>query len=1158
MRSHAKAPSAGSTQRSDSRHGRILSIALLLAAIAACLAPSSVSAAAHLPLETFGSSEQPSFLVPQGMAVQSDGDLLVMDGGDQTIKRYNEDGTASEFSSLASNEISGISFGAAGESQVAVDNSGGPTDGNIYVVNHNVVTGGIRIYSSTGAELGELTQYKEGPNAEGSLTAVFESCGVAVGPEGAVYVGDFGGQVHKYVPSGAFPVDGDNTGNFSMTAPCTLAAGSGPAAGFLFAAEYNGSGGEGHVLKLDAETGAQEYVVSSDANTTLSVDPVTGHVFAVAGAEIKEFDASGPTEAMEVSATELESAGQGVAVNGSSGNFYATRAGFGEVEVFGYFPRIPKFDLTIDTGGGTGAGQVNCEVNGGPTIDQPCDPEYPEGTELKLLPVGSNSSFEEFANATGSAETICESTATCEFEITEDTSLDALFAQDPPTVVSEPASGISKTLATLNGTVNPNGANVTECTIEYGETVAYEETPVPCDSLPGSGTSPVPVSAEVGGLSANTTYHYRVVAANLGGTANGGDEEFTTSSLSTPIVTTTPGASEIAQISAKVAGTVNPSGLEVAQEDCVFEYGTTAGSLDQEAECESAPGSGTSPVGVSAVLSSLSANTTYHFKLVATNADDTGEGAEREFTTLPNAPAVTVDPEGAVAQTTAALNGHVNANGVDATCSFQVTTAADTTFSSPVKTVNCTPNPVPGGGGNTAVSATATGLSANTNYIYRVVATNTGGITNGTPAEAFTTLPEPPTVITTAGATEIAQSTAKVAGTVNPNGGNVTACKVEYGTTASYGSEAGCATLPGSGTSPVAVSASLSGLNPNTTYHFRFKATNGGGTGTGADQTFKTLPKAPVVTTDPEGALAQTTAVLNGHVDNESAAGGSACSFQVTLESDPTYTSASTVPCTPTPVLNTANTAVTATATGLTANTKYIYRVVATSIGGTSNGSSEPFTTVVNPPAVTTTAGAAAIGQSTATVAGTVNPNSGNVSACKVEYGTSTSYGSQAGCASLPGSGSSAVGVSAILSGLSAATTYHFRVVATNLGGTTDGADQTFTTAADTCATKASLCPPPSNAVKLGSAKQKGSTIALKVTVPGPGALVATGKNLKKAKASAGGPGTLSLKLKLNSAGQKKLKSKGKLKVKVKIAFTPSGGSPATTTKTVTFKGGRK
>jgi hypothetical protein len=64
---------------------------------------------------------------------------------------------------------------------------------------------------------------------------------------------------------------------------------------------------------------------------------------------------------------------------------------------------------------------------------------------------------------------------------------------------------------------------------------------------------------------------------------------------------------------------------------------------------------------------------------------------------------------------------------------------------------------------------------------------------------------------------------------------------LEQGTTTGYGSSASCTSLPGSGSSPVAVSAAIaSGLAANTEYHYRISATNSAGTTKGTDTTFKT------------------------------------------------------------------------------------------------------------------------------------------------------------------------------------------------------------------------------------------------------------------------------------------------------------------------------
>src|SRR6202035_1530539 len=165
-------------------------------------------------------------------------------------------------------------------------------------------------------------------------------------------------------------------------------------------------------------------------------------------------------------------------------------------------------------------------------------------------------------------------------------------------------------------------------------------------------------------------------------------------------------------------------------------------------------------------------------------------------------------------------------------------------------------------------------------------------------------------------------------------------CVLEYGTGTGYGSSASCSPSPGSGSSAVGVSASVSGLVAGTTYHFRVSATNAGGTSVGADRSFRTVPSAPSVVTEP----------------------------------------------------------------------------------------------------------ASSVGQGSATLNGSVNPNGGEVSECVLEYGTGTGYGSSASCSPSPGSGSSAVGVSASVSGLVAGTTYHFRVSATNAGGTSVGADRSFRT----------------------------------------------------------------------------------------------------------------
>jgi hypothetical protein len=94
------------------------------------------------------------------------------------------------------------------------------------------------------------------------------------------------------------------------------------------------------------------------------------------------------------------------------------------------------------------------------------------------------------------------------------------------------------------------------------------------------------------------------------------------------------------------------------------------------------------------------------------------------------------------------------------------------------------------------------------------------------------------------------------------------------------------------------------------------------------------------------------------------------------------------------------------------------------------------------------TAGTSGVGEHAATVEGTVAPNRNAVSECVFLYGTTTAYGSEAPCTpAVSGTGSTPTTVSAALSGLTPGTTYHYRVLAANGDGTSQGADETFTTA---------------------------------------------------------------------------------------------------------------
>jgi hypothetical protein len=91
------------------------------------------------------------------------------------------------------------------------------------------------------------------------------------------------------------------------------------------------------------------------------------------------------------------------------------------------------------------------------------------------------------------------------------------------------------------------------------------------------------------------------------------------------------------------------------------------------------------------------------------------------------------------------------------------------------------------------------------------------------------------------------------------------------------------------------------------------------------------------------------------------------------------------------------------------------------------------------------TGSASNIGESTAVLHGTVNPN-GNGTTYYFQWGLTSSYGA-AGKALSAGSGTKPVAVKQTAGNLIPGTVYHYRMVAANRYGSSVGADHTFTTA---------------------------------------------------------------------------------------------------------------
>ena len=135
------------------------------------------------------------------------------------------------------------------------------------------------------------------------------------------------------------------------------------------------------------------------------------------------------------------------------------------------------------------------------------------------------------------------------------------------------------------------------------------------------------VSDIIGGLTASTTYHFRIVAANSSGIRYGSDRTFTTLSATGPPVVITNPATNVASSSATLNGSVDPHGLTTTVH---FQYGTTTSYGHTTANQSQ---TGNTFRNIAANISGLTTHTTYHFRIVATNSGGTRLGGDRTFTT---------------------------------------------------------------------------------------------------------------------------------------------------------------------------------------------------------------------------------------------------------------------------------------------------------------------------------------------------------------------------------------------------------------------------------------------------------------------------------------------------------------------------------------------
>ncbi|MFN0075562.1 MAG: hypothetical protein ACKVY0_03710 [Prosthecobacter sp.] len=590
------------------------------------------------------------------------------------------------------------------------------------------------------------------------------------------------------------------------------------------------------------------------------------------------------------------------------------------------------------------------------------------------------------------------------------------------------------TLAELFLTWLKTGSSATTVSYEYGPTTSYgsvatHPTPGPVNTFQEFYVAPVQLT----GLTPGTTYHFRGKAVNAQGTVYTNDQTFTTAAG--PVLTT-GSATNVTDLAATLNGSVNTNSLRL---EVSFEYGTSTSYGYSEPVPLFQQNKSAAPVTVN--LAYLQPSTTYHYRLKAVNNWQPLEvfySADATFT--------------AAAATTAPAVGVLSASNV-LTRSAQLQCAAVYSGSSATTVVfqygtslaygssAIYPSILPINMNTHSIAVTLVGLTPDTTYHARVVATNGEGSGTGSDITFTTAAATPPSIGTIS--TQQVRTTAAQVQALNVSAGSADATLVwDYGLTTAYGTTAAASPATMTTDTTGTVTGLLSGLQANTTYHYRCRATSTDGSATSANGTFTTGNGPPAPITTAATSVTDLSATLNG---SASTTVGDLTAF---FDFGPT-TSYGTIVNPGSPTISSAtSTPVFEYVVGLLPNTTYHYRLNVRDLdGNVYSGSDMSFTTgPPNTPPTGNTATPDSLSAYGAKLKAYVSSGS-SPATIVFEYGTTTSYGSQITHAT-PLATSQYELISDSLSGLTPSTTYHYRVVVTNNEGSNTGADVSFTTPA--------------------------------------------------------------------------------------------------------------
>ena len=621
--------------RSRSRKAVALSSLLALGALALTAAP-AIATKIHVFSTSFTLPESAAPLEPA--INQSTGEVYVSSFNSGAVFAFEESGAAAAPAELTKADGT-TPYPFTHPYGLAVDNSTGPNKGDIYVADYNA--GNVTQFNPSGSRTAQppitaLDVPKEGTPQTGGLPPVLNNrglnpTGVAVATNGDVYVAEQSNNVvDVFEPNGTFVSQ--------------LAAGhiSGPNAialnesGDLYVAQ-NGSG----LVEFEPSGACVNSCASIDpaANLGVAVD-TEGNVFAGEGATIREFSSS----AEPIYSFDGLSFGRGMAINEASNALYVADEGASVVDIYKSVP-APTLTIRPLTSSSPTSATLNAKVDpaGAGNVTE-CHFEY--GTEKGnyslgeipcLSPSPANS---EIGNPTNPIESLTEvhgelaglaTLTTYHYRLVASNAQGKIESPDHEFILLPDLAAVSDTsassenpgTATLSAEINPE-FGTTVYRFQYGVTKSYGSSTI--IGPVGSDGTDHPVTADIAGLTAGTTYHYRVVAINYVGTTQGPDQTFTTPEQPAVISSS---AAHVTSSTAILEAQINP---KLAATTYHFEYGAGS-SYSLSTPQSSSIGTDDTSHTVSASLTALAPATTYDFRAVATNPFGSTTGLDQTFTT---------------------------------------------------------------------------------------------------------------------------------------------------------------------------------------------------------------------------------------------------------------------------------------------------------------------------------------------------------------------------------------------------------------------------------------------------------------------------------------------------------------------------------------------